>query len=102
MLHLEKNVNAICEKPLCITNEELSKLICAEEESEASIFSIMQLRLHPVVKKLENISLNNSSKKTAEIRIITPRDKSYLESWKVKKIILEVYYLILESIILTY
>ena len=83
---LEKNVNVICEKPLCTSNLELSKLISAEDKSSASIFSIMQLRLHPVTKRLRNISLNNNSKKTAEIRIVTPRDKSYLESWKVKKI----------------
>ena len=83
---LEKNVNVICEKPLCISNLELSKLISAEDKSLASIFSIMQLRLHPVTKRLRNISLNNNSKKTAEIRIVTPRDKSYLESWKVKKV----------------
>ena len=45
----------------------------------------MQLRLHPVFNQLKNISEKRTHNKTVKIKVISPRDKSYLESWKTKR-----------------
>ena len=44
----------------------------------------MQLRLHPVLDQIKKLSDSNA-KINAEIQVITPRDKDYLESWKTEK-----------------
>tara|TARA_B100000161_G_C33461759_1_gene373861 strand:+ start:36 stop:878 length:843 start_codon:yes stop_codon:yes gene_type:complete len=82
---LRSGVDVICEKPLCIKKEELLSIEKTIEETENKVYSIMQLRLHPVFNQLKNISEKRTHNKTAKIKVISPRDKSYLESWKTKR-----------------
>ncbi len=82
---LKSGVDVICEKPLCIKKEELLSIEKTIEETGNKVYSIMQLRLHPVLSQLKNISEKNTYNKTAKIKVISPRDKSYLESWKTKR-----------------
>lgn len=41
---LERNVNVLCEKPLCISREEIDEIIAAEERSEAILGVCLQNR----------------------------------------------------------
>jgi UDP-N-acetyl-2-amino-2-deoxyglucuronate dehydrogenase len=82
---LRAGVSVICEKPLCISSDELKSIQKTINETNLQVHSIMQLRLHPVADILSAISANIKKNKIAKISVITPRDKKYLESWKVKK-----------------
>ncbi len=82
---IDSGISVICEKPLCIKNEELNHIEKKLKNSDAKLFSIMQLRLHPVLKEIKRISNSSDKNKEAKISVITPRDKDYLDSWKTKK-----------------
>ena len=49
---LKSNSNAICEKPLVLNPWNLDALETAQLETGKKIFNILQLRLHPIVKKI--------------------------------------------------
>lgn len=81
---LEKNISVICEKPLALSINELDELKLLEENSQASVYSILQLRFHNAIDEMKK-SINNfefHEKVEGELTYITPRDKSYLETWK--------------------
>lgn len=80
---LELGVNVISEKPVCINSNDLDELSIISENSNADIFGIMQLRLHPVVKKLKNIASSIDKPTAGKITFITHRDENYKKSWKV-------------------
>ena len=61
---LNKNVNVICEKPMCINLDELNKLKNIAKERERNIFEMTQYTSHPLFIKLRKIL---SSKKIGEI-----------------------------------
>ena len=82
---LQSGINVISEKPNCISIEEFLMIEKKIEETNLEVHTIMQLRLHPVIKKLKAISTDTKSRKKAKISFITPRDSEYLESWKTKK-----------------
>lgn len=91
-LHFEMIVRAlnagakvISEKPLCLTKNEFSKIKEISIEKNLDVFSIMQLRLHPVANKLKKLAneLNRNNKnQISNIKFITPRDDNYINSWK--------------------
>lgn len=80
---LEMGLNIISEKPLALDSEGLKRLEIAEAKSSGSIFSILQLRLHPVVQELRELveSLSKSSHEI-DLKYIAKRDSDYFESWK--------------------
>ena len=54
-------------------------------EKNLDVFSIMQLRLHPVANKLKKLAneLNRNNKnQISNIKFVTPRDDNYINSWK--------------------
>ena len=61
---LNKNVNVICEKPMCLNLDELNKLKNIAKERERNIFEMTQYTSHPLFIKLRKIL---SSKKIGEI-----------------------------------
>ena len=83
---LDFNTEVICEKPICINKEELSVIQEKAMKARKNVYSIMQLRLHPVIDILKKIAINKSQNKTALISVITPRNKEYLNSWKILNI----------------
>lgn len=82
---IELGVSVICEKPICLTVEEFDEISKLAKINNVGIFSIMQLRLHPVIETLKNERLFLGDKvHKGSIRFITPRKKDYFDSWKMK------------------
>jgi UDP-N-acetyl-2-amino-2-deoxyglucuronate dehydrogenase len=80
-LHLGADV--ICEKPLVLNPHNLDVLKEAELASGKKIFTILQLRLHPALKKLkESLSDQVDIMHDVRMQYITPRGKWYHYSWK--------------------
>ena len=77
---LKLNADVICEKPLTLTIESLHNLIEAENYTNKHIYTILQLRLHPMLQQLKN-EIQASKKYEVEIIYHTPRGKWYLVSW---------------------
>ncbi|HUM52715.1 MAG TPA: Gfo/Idh/MocA family oxidoreductase [Chitinophagales bacterium] len=78
---LKLNADVICEKPLTLTIESLNNLIDAESYTNKNIYTILQLRLHPMLQELKN-EIHLEKKYKVEIIYNTPRGKWYHNSWK--------------------
>jgi len=81
---LRSNSDVICEKPLVLNPWNVESLIKAEKEYGKCIFTILQLRHHPTIKKLKQEIDNNLNDKIYDIDLtyITSRGKWYYTSWK--------------------
>ncbi len=80
---LKLNADVICEKPLTLTLESLQHLADAENYTDKRIYTILQLRLHPMLQQLKQ-EIENAPQKTYDVKIeyFTPRGKWYHNSWK--------------------
>lgn len=81
-LALRNQANVICEKPLVLKTEHLKMLQNLEEEYNKKIYTILQLRHHPVIIKLKNDIANNEDVADVYLKYITPRGLWYDYSWK--------------------
>lgn len=87
-VHSELSMNAgcdvICEKPICLTSEQIRALKLKESELGHKVFCILQLRLHEKVLKLRERVLKQNDDKPYEVDLeyITSRGSWYLSSWK--------------------
>ncbi len=80
---LRSGANAICEKPLVLNPQNIDGLLQLERETGSRIFSILQLRLHPAIRRLrEEFSSYRGSKVEVELTYVTSRGNWYLQSWK--------------------
>jgi len=81
---LRVGANAICEKPLVLNPWNLDALEAIEKESGRHVYTILQLRLHPVIQALrKQINSERGGKHhKIELSYITPRGGWYLHSWK--------------------
>ena len=81
---LKHGVNVICEKPLVLTLQELAEIRQYEELYQVRVFSILQLRLHPEIQKLQRLVSNGSTDKKYDVDLtyLTSRGKWYMQSWK--------------------
>lgn len=82
---LARGLNVICEKPLVLKSTDLDELQRYENKYGASVFSILQLRLHDSILKLkESISEASKADKKLQVELtyITSRGKWYGKSWK--------------------
>ncbi len=81
---LRLGANAICEKPLVLNPWNLEALEAIEKESINSVNTILQLRLHPEIKKLkERVKKENLKEKyDVDLTYITSRGNWYAISWK--------------------
>ncbi|MBK8737918.1 MAG: Gfo/Idh/MocA family oxidoreductase [Saprospiraceae bacterium] len=81
-LALNSEANVICEKPLVINPWNLDLLEKLEETSKLSIFTVLQLRLHPEILKLKREQQLSKTKKDITLSYISARGKWYQHSWK--------------------
>ena len=83
-LALNAGCNVLCEKPLALNPANLRPLIGIEEEYEQRIYTVLQMRLHPEAKRLqEAVAAAPGLHRNVEIRYTTPRPPDYFQSWKV-------------------
>ena len=78
--------NVICEKPLVLNPSDLDDLLALELETARTIYTVLQLRLHPSIlslKELVNSSAYTATKKRdVDLTYITSRGPWYSHSWK--------------------
>lgn len=81
---LRHGTDAICEKPLVLNPWNIDALAEIEQETGGRVYNILQLRLHPVIKKLKQEIENGPKDKLYDIDLtyITSRGKWYDISWK--------------------
>lgn len=82
-LALRLGASAICEKPLVLNPWNLDALQELESESGCSVYTILQLRVHPSIIKMKNkLRAENSKKHNVTLTYITSRGIWYKYSWK--------------------
>jgi UDP-N-acetyl-2-amino-2-deoxyglucuronate dehydrogenase len=75
--------DAICEKPLVLNPWNIDGLQEIEEHTGRKVATILQLRLHPVIKALkERMALDKRNTVSVDLTYITSRGRWYLSSWK--------------------
>ena len=81
---LHHGADAICEKPLVLNPWNIEPLLDIEKQTGRKIYNILQLRLHPAIKKLKNEIDNSPKDKIFDVDLvyITSRGKWYHYSWK--------------------
>jgi len=81
---VRNDAHAICEKPIVLNPWNLDSLCELEQESGKKIYTILQLRLHPTIKKLKKMVEDGPKDKVYDIdlKYITSRGKWYFYSWK--------------------
>lgn len=81
---LRIGANVICEKPVVLNPWNIEALMDIEKETGGTVFTILQLRLHPAIIALkEKIAAAPADKKhTVNLQYITSRGHWYHTSWK--------------------
>ena len=81
---LRNDADVICEKPIVLNPWNIEALQQIEKESGKSIYSILQLRLHPSVIALRDKVKNGPAGKIYDVDLsyITSRGNWYYTSWK--------------------
>lgn len=81
---LRNNANVICEKPLVLNYWNVDSLIESEKDAIGKVYTILQLRLHPVLIELRNKILSSSVDTVFDLDLtyITSRGNWYYTSWK--------------------
>lgn len=80
---LKLNADVICEKPLALHLSSLENLHEAQTYTNKKIYTLLQLRLHPMLVKLKKeLNLNATERYDVSIEYYTPRGKWYHKSWK--------------------
>lgn len=83
-LALRIRADAICEKPLVINPWNLDQLQEIERETGQKIYTVLQLRLHPVLQRLKAAVEEGDPEKVYDVCLtyITGRGPWYQVSWK--------------------
>lgn len=81
---LRSGAHAICEKPIVLNPWNIDALLDIEAEAPGSIFTVLQLRLHPSIIALKERVAAAPADKVFEVDLsyITSRGKWYHYSWK--------------------
>jgi UDP-N-acetyl-2-amino-2-deoxyglucuronate dehydrogenase len=81
---LRRGADAICEKPLVLNPWNIDSLQFLAEETGRKIYTILQLRLHPVIIALREKIKNAPAGKIFDVDLtyITSRGNWYYTSWK--------------------
>ncbi len=80
---LSLGFNIISEKPIALNTGGIEKLISAENHSKGSLFTILQLRLHPVMREIQSlVSKTSGSQNKINLKYIAKRGEDYFKSWK--------------------
>jgi len=80
---LRNGAHAICEKPLVIFPEDMHIIKDIEAETGKKVYTILQLRYHPVILALKR-EIDEGGDKIYDIDLsyVTTRGKWYMKSWK--------------------
>ena len=82
-LGLRVGADAICEKPLVLNPWNLDQLQEIEQETRKKVYTVLQLRVHPVLLKVkEELEKNKKTKHDVVLSYITSRGPWYNYSWK--------------------
>lgn len=83
-LALRNDAHAICEKPIVLNPWNLDALNEIERETGKTVYTILQLRLHPSIKALKEQIQNGPAGKVYDLDLtyITSRGNWYYRSWK--------------------
>jgi UDP-N-acetyl-2-amino-2-deoxyglucuronate dehydrogenase len=81
---LRIGAHALCEKPLVLNPWNIDPLLELAEEYKRTIYTVLQLREHPVIKALQaSVSAERPSRKRdIVLTYVTSRGRWYLVSWK--------------------
>ena len=79
-LALRVGANAICEKPLVINPWNLAPLQELESETGCRVYTVLQLRLHPVLQELS--SRLQDGRYQVDLKYVAARGRWYDSSWK--------------------
>ena len=81
---LRHGADAICEKPLVLNPWNLDALQQMEKETGHRVYTILQLRLHPVIQQLKKDLAAAPANKhyDVELKYVTSRGNWYYYSWK--------------------
>jgi UDP-N-acetyl-2-amino-2-deoxyglucuronate dehydrogenase len=74
--------NIICEKPVTLYPDDLEDLVDVELRTGHRVFTILQLRLNPVLQGLRCEIEQSSDYYDVKINYTTPRGRWYGKSWK--------------------
>ncbi len=81
-LAFDVGADAICEKPLTISQQRLDDLANLEAKTGRRVYTVLQLRLHPSLIALKTTLAHSNDFVEAELTYITPRGPWYDVSWK--------------------
>ena len=81
-LALRIGANAICEKPMVINPWNLDQLRELQSQGDRKIYSVLQLRLHPEVRRLKEQIASSQQIHDVDLTYITRRGRWYHQSWK--------------------
>lgn len=82
-LALQNNCDVICEKPVVLYPHNLINIKEIEKKTKKKVYTILQLRNHPNVKKIiEEVRKNKNQTYDIELTYITFRGPWYHYSWK--------------------
>ena len=79
---LRNGAHAICEKPIVLNPWNVDALEELQVETGKRIYTILQLRLHPVIIALREKFAGSSGRTDVDIAYITSRGRWYHQSWK--------------------
>lgn len=79
-----QGADAICEKPLVTDYQRLERLREAEARSGRRVWTILQLRVHPVLLTLREQLLREGGTKDVVLTYITGRGRWYHNTWKTR------------------
>jgi UDP-N-acetyl-2-amino-2-deoxyglucuronate dehydrogenase len=81
---LRSNVDAVCEKPVVLNAWNIDALQSIEKDTGRKVFTVLQLRLHPAIKRLKKMVQDQGAHKKFDIDLtyISARGKWYFSSWK--------------------
>ena len=80
---LRSGAHALCEKPTVLNPWNLDGLEEVEAESGRRVWTVLQLRLHPVIRALrESIASSQPRPRAVRLTYITTRGNWYHHSWK--------------------
>lgn len=81
---LRIGADVICEKPVVLNPWNVETLMEMEKETGKKVFTLLQLRYHPVVIALKNKveKAGTNKKHQVELKYISPRGRWYYHSWK--------------------
>jgi UDP-N-acetyl-2-amino-2-deoxyglucuronate dehydrogenase len=74
--------DVICEKPLVLTVEELETLRRVEIQTGKRVYTILQLRYHPLMAEMKAAAQGKNHE--VEIDYATPRGRWYHNTWKIR------------------